>query len=130
MEDEDDSARGFVFTSDTAPFGEKNTFERGDGVAPDRLLFLRVIEGFLSDEDIIKRIAETMYFGADIDLAVEDLTEAFRAYMISIGVAESDVDMAVFETLLRRVLADAAETGEAPETAAEQDQTIDPQIAL
>lgn len=129
-DDETDGASGRLLASENSPFGESKIFERGEGITLDHLFFLRVIEGFFNAEDIIKRIAETIYFGTDIDLAVDDLTEAFRAYILSIGVAESQVDMAVFETLLRRVLADATETSESLEASASQDQTAIPNVVL
>jgi Ca2+-binding RTX toxin-like protein len=86
-----------------------NFIDVADRLGSDPVLFLRVIEGFFDNEDIIRRISETVYFGVDLDLALEDLIAAFRAYLLEQGIVELDVDMVLFEAMLRRVLDDASQ---------------------
>ncbi|MCF2872357.1 hypothetical protein L0664_14880 [Octadecabacter sp. G9-8] len=83
--------------------------DASDRFGSDPVLFLRVIEGFFENEDIIRRISETVYFGVDLDLALEDLTLAFRAYLLDQGIMELHVDMVLFDAMLRRVLDDASD---------------------
>ncbi|HCP80239.1 MAG TPA: hypothetical protein DIT67_01100, partial [Octadecabacter sp.] len=84
--------------------------ESTQGMETDPLLFLRVIEGFFEDEDIIRRISETVYFGVNLELAAEDLLEAFRIYLLEQGISELEINMVLFEAMLRRVLDDAGES--------------------
>lgn len=94
-----------------------------EGMASNPILFLRAIEGFFEDEDIIRRISETVYFGVDLELAAEDLIAAFRLYLLDQGISEIDINMPLFESMLQRILNDAGETPVPTDAAAPAQQT-------